>query len=222
MAKAQGQFSEGTEYLITVSGLANVEQDGTQKRVPYSLRSKINGVHVKAGALHTFVKYIAPVEMPKHFPGYNSLATHELTGVECPANPDYITSNPSLLANDKLHQFIEDNDLPIQVELYDDYGQLRQAILECLEDEQSFEKNQDMLRAKRGPTVQLRRMALELNAEGSTVVAPPAETKKQAAKENKEIEATAAPPTGETTEPKKSKRKAASTANESDDTLDDM
>lgn len=137
--------AERAVYHIVIQGQYHCTEQGRAITKPYSVTVKMTGKHVAAGALSLFKNDVAPTVMPARYPDYQGLYTHEIVGHTVPEAPELEGQNLVLLNRTELLAFIEDEDLPIQPELFaKDTDQLRQAVMDCLENEDAFLKAQAM------------------------------------------------------------------------------
>lgn len=160
------KIDETTTWNIIVEGryMYNLS-DGKLDTKPYSIEATLNKEHVEKGPLSSFVKYIAPVVMPKKYPDYISLHTHTIVKMTC-SNPDLVGDNLAVMSWHQLKDYVEYIGLEVDVDLYADTGTLRQAIEECEDDETAFLKSQEKLAERIGPEIKLKRDAEKLNSQG--------------------------------------------------------
>lgn len=154
-----------TVYTIKFGGnyFANDVDGLTQKA--YTLTVKMKHEHVnKEGAKSVFKNVIAPKLMPQKYPDYVSLATYHILASECD-RPELLEGNLKLLTTDGLLSYIENEELDINVHLYDNEDDLRNAIISYQEDPDMYQKAEEILAAKLGKKLELKGDVLSLNKE---------------------------------------------------------
>lgn len=165
MAKPKN-LDDAKVYNVPIYGEAVVNMGGHHELKKYEVVAKMTHGQIRQfSPEHIFKKYLAEALVSPLLPGFVSVVTHFIgPGASCPEKPELVASNPIFLTDQALKDFIEENDMPIQPELYDDDYALRQAIVECLEEEEAFIKNQKILEERKGPSAALRREVLALNS----------------------------------------------------------
>jgi hypothetical protein len=119
----------------------------------------------REGALSLFRHYYAHRMMPKKYPDFSGLYTHELGKPARCSNPYYLRNNVKLMNMEQLVEFIEENELPIEEKLYEDSGALRAAIELYEKDPDGFRKHQKVAEQRKGPALRKQDHADELIAE---------------------------------------------------------
>lgn len=141
----QASKANNAVYHIVIKGQYHCTEQGRAITKPYRVTVKMTGKHVAAGALSLFKNDVAPTVMPAKYPDFQGLYTHEVESHTVPEAPELEGQNLALLNRVELLAFLEDEELPIQPELFaKDNDQLRQAIMDCLENEEAFLKAQTM------------------------------------------------------------------------------
>jgi hypothetical protein len=160
------QQIDDTVYTITFGGVYLARGSGSTDSLiekPYKITAKMTHAHVNQhGAKSTFKRFIAPKLMPLKYPDYSSLSTYHIIESSCD-KPDLLAANVNVLSREGLISYIESEQLPVNVHLYDDTDALRQAIIQCNAEPEVYEKNQAALEAKQGPHLKVKDDVLRLN-----------------------------------------------------------
>lgn len=152
-------------YEVTVEGEYFKGENQTSLLEPYRETVKLNEAHRKAGFVYVFKNHVAPLIMPRKYKGYGGLHTHHLVSVVDLDDTTAVPNDPNLMNLDQLVAFINYNELPVIIDLWDDVDALRQAVIECLEDEETFVEGQDKRAELRGNSIELAQGISELNPE---------------------------------------------------------
>lgn len=154
-----------TRYKVIISGEAFVKARKGTDHYPYRVAFTTSEKNCReTSAIFQFVNKVAPRVMPQRIPGYLGLATHNLES--CTVIGGGELQNPDLMTRAELAVFAVDLELDIDLFLYPDRVDLLNAVKECLEDPESFEKNQEARRARKAKSLALQSNLDELNAEG--------------------------------------------------------
>ena len=154
-----------TRYKVIISGEAFVKAHKGTNHYPYRVAFTTSEKNCReTSAIFQFVNKVAPRVMPQRIPGYLGLATHNLES--CTVIGGGELQNPDLMTRAELAVFAVDLELDIDLFLYPDRVDLLNAVKECLEDPESFEKNQEARRARKAKSLALQSNLDELNAEG--------------------------------------------------------
>jgi len=154
-----------TRYKVIISGEAFVKARKGTNHYPYRVAFTTSEKNCReTSAIFQFVNKVAPRVMPQRIPGYLGLATHNLES--CTVIGGGELQNPDLMTRAELAVFAVDLELDIDLFLYPDRVDLLNAVKECLEDPESFEKNQEARRARKAKSLALQSNLDELNAEG--------------------------------------------------------
>jgi hypothetical protein len=179
-ARKRRASNSGQEYDVTIEGMYFAPSANTSglAQKPYRVTVKLTQNLVNEGPLSVWKNALAPEMMPKLYPDYQGLATHEIVK-SVPLGGGQLT-DISLMNMEQLTEYIHENELPVEAELYQDIGALQQAVLDCEKDEDVFVVAQEALKARVGTAISVKNQALSLNppsAIKSTVeepVLPPA------------------------------------------------
>jgi len=174
---------KSTIYAVTIAGEYFAAVTNGNELRPYEVTVNMSEAHKQAGFLSTFKNLVAARVMPIQYPNYGGgLASHRIISVFDTANPDAIINDPTLMTLPQLVAFIEKNGLPVTLALYKDEDDLKQAVVDCLEDEETFIEAQDKRQDLRGADIALANELAELNPGLHTVATTPtsavAESKK--------------------------------------------
>lgn len=145
-------------YEVTVEGHFVCNKGTKVELEPYRETARCNDRHRDAGFLSVFKNHILPEVLPKKHPGYTGLYTHNLVSVVNLTNPNAAINDPDLMSLEELVGFVKSADLPLELGLYQDAADLRQAIKDYYEDPEAFLAVQEN-------RMDLRRDDLELKAE---------------------------------------------------------
>ncbi len=152
-------------YRVTVVG--EYFKTGSQSRDkelhPYREVLRMDEGHKQSGFLYVWKNLMAPQWMPPRYPGYEGLLTHHLESVVDENDPDAVPNDIRLMNLPQLVAFVQVNDLPVDIELYGDEDALKQAVIDCIEDEESFVIGQEKRQSSRGHSVELKQSLSELN-----------------------------------------------------------
>ena len=182
-------------YRCTFRGTCRVQTGDKQEMHAYEEtvfmdHSLINGTppHNQnyPNAVHVFVKYYAFDIFSKRWPGYmHKPATHNLIEVK---RLDGLPINDlRLMSREEMEDYIDDNELSVNSDLYGEETELRTAIRECEADSAGFVKQQERRKALTGKEATTRRQvatvqdrvkslmarAAELEAAAQTIAATP-------------------------------------------------
>lgn len=156
--------SKPTVYEVTIAGEYYAEVRGGTELKPYQVTLKMNQEHKEAGFLSVFRNLVAPQTMRAQYSDYGGgLSTHRVISVIDVENPDGVLNDPTLMTLPQLLAFIGKNELPITVALYGDEDALKQAVVDCLTDEDSFVEAQAKRQDLRGASLELANQLSELN-----------------------------------------------------------
>lgn len=151
-------------YDVNISGEYFAAVKGGQELKPYNVTVRMNDDHKEAGFLSVFKNLVAPRMMRQQYPDYGDhLMTHRIISIKDTENPDAIPNEPQLMTLQQLMAFIQKNELPVDPGLYRDEDELKEAVIQCLEDEDVFEEAQAKRRELRGANVALANALDELN-----------------------------------------------------------
>lgn len=154
------QTPDNTQYQVTITGTyfskTNVEK-------PYEYTAVMEHRHIKQGALSVFKNHIAPVRMPQLYPDYVNLATHEVKKCVNTNAPEDVPDNVLVMNREEILDYIDAEEYPIAVQLYEDTDQLRQAVLDYEEEPEAFLVNQAMLQKRKGDKMEMKHSLLALN-----------------------------------------------------------
>lgn len=155
-------------YRLTFQGVMKCREGADEVERTYELECNMNDKMVKDGPTYIFKNFIAPKHLPIKYPGYMSLVTYHLIRTAC-EDEEALESNINLLDRPGLLKYIYEYGLPVIDNLYKDESELRTAIVDCLEDQESFERNQETLQKLRGKAPQDQSEVDELNPIGGTI-----------------------------------------------------
>lgn len=151
-------------YGVRIAGDYHAATEKGNELKPYDITVAMNDEHKSAGFLSVFKNLVAPRAMRQEYPDYaDHLHTHRIISVVDRDDPDAFPDDPNLMTLNQLYAFIEKNDLPVEPDLYKDEDELKQAVIECLQDEDTFEETQNRRRETRGESVALQKSLSELN-----------------------------------------------------------
>jgi len=207
-------------HLVTFRGqyLNGDTSGGRSGFANYETTVRMTQEMVEFNAQSIFLAVLAPVIMPQRYEDYRSLSTyHVVRTVREDGQP---ITNIKLLNRAELDDLVRREGLPINLAIYKDDEDLRQAILTCAKDPQTFKQVQSKLAPKLIERDMYVSEALALNAienEGNTedvnkvVVNRPSlddvlETKEQLEKKAKKRKADAALAPYDTPDTDKSKK----------------
>lgn len=162
-AKQQGK-PINDRYRFTIGGFFFATDQGQNVQKPYEVRGieMSHKLAIKDGALCVFKNDIAPEIMPLLFPGYIGLATHEIREQVC-TNPSR-KSSIKVMSHADMLRYIDEEEVPVELGLYQDADSLRQALLDWKEDPQGFVDRQAKTMEIKGPSMERRTEARTLNS----------------------------------------------------------
>lgn len=130
-------------HKVTVHGLysASGAENGKLFQRPYELTFLVRDEqHKKDGALSLFKHCIAEKALKRTDPHYVGLLTHDIK--ETQSGDHELPTDISLMNRAHLLSYIEQEELEVHAELYDDTADLQQAVMDCENDPASFAKAQ--------------------------------------------------------------------------------
>ena len=149
-----------TKYFITMSGLYFSRSTDGITEEPYELKFIMTHKQTETLIPQAFFKHDREVQtvMKSKYPNFlGRFSTFHVVKAEC-ERPELLADNIHLLNRLELEEYVEDNDLPIEVQLHDDAEQLRQAIKDYKKDKEGFEKQQELLKKRRAPILNHRKV----------------------------------------------------------------
>lgn len=159
--------------VATIGGDYHRSRGTIQELEPYEVECRFDQEMVEKGVLSVFKNTLAPAIMPKQFPGFQGLHTHEIRSsyMVDQDGQEWDVDDLRLMNRDQLIEYIDaQSNPPCQVDpsIYADNGALRQAIDDWHEavrtgKTEDFVRNQDKRRDKQGADIELATRALELN-----------------------------------------------------------
>lgn len=189
-----------TVYEVTIAGEYFAAVTNGNELRAYQVTVKMSQAHKEAGFLSTFKNLVADRVMRTQYPDYGGgLASHRIVSVFDTANPDAIINDPTLMTLPQLIAFIEKNGLPVTLALYKDEDDLKQAVVDCLDDEETFVEAQDKRQNLRGADIALANELAELNPGMNTLSATPT----SAVADSKKVDITKVPDATEVDTPVK-------------------
>lgn len=151
-------------FTATIYGEMVIQTADKPVNVPYEHTYNVpKSVVDQLGVLSPFKNSIAAVQFPVLYPGFQTLATHHIKQVVCEENPELVVSNPNLCNFEQLLEIVEDTDGDIDMTLYTDEYQLRQAVLDYINDPEIFAIQQERLKVMRGQHAATVARVLQLN-----------------------------------------------------------
>lgn len=135
-------------HLVTFRGqyLNGDTSGGRSGFANYEITVRMTQEMVEFNAQSIFVAVLAPVLMPQRYEDYRSLSTyHVVRTVREDGQP---ITNIELLNRAELDDLVRREGLPINLALYKDDADLRQAILACAKDPKMFKQVQSKLAPK--------------------------------------------------------------------------
>lgn len=159
--------------VATIGGEYHQSKGTTQELHPYEIECKFDQDMIEKGVLSVFKNTLAPILMPKQFPGYQGLYTHEIRGsyMVDESGEEWEVEDRRLMNRDQLIEYTDTLSNPsceVDADIYVDAGSLRQAVDDWLEAVRSgttadYIKAQDKRREKHGEDIALATRALALN-----------------------------------------------------------
>lgn len=148
-------------YEVTVGGTyITATRHGHLAQNPYKVTFKSPSAEK---ALSIFKGHIAPSLMPKRYPGFKRLKTHELLEIKNLTNPGKVPSDVRFMNEDQLNDEIAELGIPLKRELYPNLTELRTAVSTFMESPEAFDKYQERREKFLGETLALKYEAEELN-----------------------------------------------------------
>lgn len=158
------KVKEACIYRLRLVGLYfGASTDGT-KYCPFDVTVRLDNTMTEDEmAIAVFKRLLAPTLMKRKYPDYLGLA--ECIIAESEREDGKPIDNIFLMTRRQLEAFIEDDDKldVIDVDLYEDDPALRQAVVDCRKDRESFIKMQEIATARRGGKISMKNAAMRLN-----------------------------------------------------------
>lgn len=107
----------------------------------YSVKIQLNNELKKQGVLYVWKNFFAPDLMPKLYPDYDFLITHNIAASDC-TNPAALARSRELMTLEQLKEICEEDGLKINFDLYKDPGSLLTAMDDYEKDTKRFLDNQ--------------------------------------------------------------------------------
>lgn len=149
-------------FEITIGGLYFANISGVISTKPYEVALVMDADHVKAGPLSMFKNFVAPDIMHQRYPDYVGLYTHEVRKT-VPKDPAKKLKDINIMVRGQLIEYAAEKELGIAEALYEDDGALRQAIMDCEADSETFGKAQEILRTRKAKPLALKAGLRALN-----------------------------------------------------------
>lgn len=163
---------ENRVYSVTMTGLYFCHTGDGKEQKKYEETFRIDDDTIKqTGVRSSFARFWCPEFMPDKYPGYMAPATFNVADAQ--AEDGEPITNIELMNRAMLEQYIDDEELDIEIELYFDDDELREAIRTIDDDPTGFLQQQDLLAARRGQTVNVKANMLALNPKKSMTGAEP-------------------------------------------------
>lgn len=151
-------------FTITIYGEMVIQTAEKIVNKPYEHTYRVpKSVVDERGPISPFKNAIAKAQFPILYPGFQSLATHHIKQVVCEEQPELVIANPILCNFEQLMEIVEDTDGDVDPTLYTDEDQLRQALLDYINDPEIFAIQQDRIKAMRGQHAAVVANVLRLN-----------------------------------------------------------
>lgn len=151
-------------FKVRVAGDLAYKDGDQEKSRPYDETVTMDQELIDQGALSMFVKHYGSQIFgsaqtpdgkpnPTRVPGFIRILTHQLISCRYADNPNRPVGIVALMNRQDLLKYIEVEGLPVDSDLYPDDSALQQAVLDCEDDEDAFEKNQEHKRKIQGPNI---------------------------------------------------------------------
>jgi hypothetical protein len=150
-------------YDVTFEGEYFKGENASNSLQPYRETVRLNDEHRVAGFTYVFKNFVAPRLMKTKYTGFGGLHTHHLVSAVDINDPDYVPNDPAIMNLDQLVAFVKHNELPIKIDIYESEDDLRQAVIDCLNDEESFVAAQNKRVQSRGDEIGLAQSINALN-----------------------------------------------------------
>ena len=144
---------DDVHYIVTITGIYYTQAPKGENTFNYEIDIPMTHAQLedqKVSALSLFKHNYAHILMPRKYPEFAGLATHEIKRVQC-SEPSRLLENIKLMNAHQLIKYIRANGLPIKPELYEDAGSLRNAIEAYRKDQEGFIKIQKITEQRKGP-----------------------------------------------------------------------
>lgn len=153
---------ENRSYSVEMSGLYFAHSDKGSELKKYVEQFNIDDEIIKeTGVKSSFARFWAPEYMPDKYPDYIALSTFFVTN--CSADDGEPVTNIELMNHVMILEHIDEEGYDIDVELYFDDDELREAIRTIEDDPTGFASQQDLLSKRRGQTVNVKSAMMRLN-----------------------------------------------------------
>jgi hypothetical protein len=152
-----------TVYKVTMEGTYFPKDHGEEK--PYRESFLIEERDVINSVKSMWKNHVAtPEVMQTKYHDFGGLATFHI--VECVNmdDPESPIDNVRMMNGARLQQYIQEENYPIMLGLYQDTDAIMQAVLDYEDDPEGFAINQEMMYKKRGNKMETRHRLQSLNA----------------------------------------------------------
>lgn len=151
-------------WQLTITGLYGGKARTQYVEKLYKVMVTMPDRQVEKGAMHQFLRNYAPRLMPALYPDFQNLFTFDIVEATC-SNPDKEANNIQVMSREALANYVTELELPIDLELYVESAELRQAIVECTSPNsriaEAFEDNQEKRKERMGEKLQDATAALD-------------------------------------------------------------
>lgn len=197
MSEKKNRKYPNAQFVVRVAGDLAYKDGDQEKTKPYDETVVMDQELIDEGALSMFVKHYVPQLFaaaqtpdgkpnPNRVTGFLRVLSHQLVSCRYKDNPERPVGIVSLMNRQDLLKYISVEGYPVEADLYPDDSQLQQAVLDCEEDEEAFEKSQAHRKKTQGPNIKNANKAKLLMSGG--LLGPEGEDDEPEVDEDEEIE----------------------------------
>ena len=151
-------------YQVNVQGTYYTAADSMSGNIIKEFNTSVNmpADMLDLAMSHLRNTLLAPA-LTKLDPGYKRFRTFEIVNVINVDDPSEPITNPLFMSRPELLKFIDHKELDIEVHLFPSIEELRQAVVECRKDPESFAINQKHIKDNREQDILARAALAEAN-----------------------------------------------------------
>lgn len=166
---SQYQAVKGDVFSVTIEGEYYAHRNGNKTTGRYEVTLKMDETAKRMGFLSVARNKLLPRALKAKYPDYKRFRTHYITRVVNETQNGAPVMEIALMNRKQLVSYIQKKKFKIQVDLYPEVSDLRQAIRSYRDNREMFDKMQEKRAANRGPELVMMRALDELNPDIDTV-----------------------------------------------------
>ncbi len=159
-------------YEVRVSGTYYGNNGGMKVTESYDETFTMNEEAKKFGFLSAIRNFLLEERLKGKYKNYKRFRTHYITDVTNITSPGKPVMELALMNRAQVVKYIKQKDLPINIDLYPEISDLRQAVKSYHEGKETFLEYQEKRMKSKGTRLTLQRQLAELNADSGNHVKP--------------------------------------------------